>query len=98
MELQVTIHAEEEQREVVERIIWENLKNKLNNYLNKFDKSDAEWKLDFNVEKNKKWLFNAKLQINIDGKSFRYEREDYKKLDDLVNNLFDHFKEELSKK
>lgn len=24
--------------------------------------------------------------------------EDYKNLDDLVNNLFDHFKEELSKK
>jgi len=98
MELQVTIHAEEEQREVVERIIWENLNNKLSSYLNKFDKNDAEWKLDFNVEKNKKWLFNAKLQINIDGKSFRYEREDYKKLDDLINNLFDHFKEELSKK
>jgi hypothetical protein len=42
-------------------------------------------------------LFNAKLQIALDGNHFRYEREDYKNLDDLVNHLFDHFKEELSK-
>jgi hypothetical protein len=36
--------------------------------------------------------------INLDGKSYRYERADYKKLDDLINHLFDHLKEELSKK
>jgi hypothetical protein len=36
--------------------------------------------------------------VNLDGKSYRYEREDYKKLDDLINHFFDHLKEELSKK
>jgi hypothetical protein len=50
------------------------------------------------IDKNKKGLFDGILQINIDGKSFRYSREDYKNLDDLVNNLFDHFKQELSDK
>jgi hypothetical protein len=32
----------------------------------------------------------------LDWDVFRYERNDYKNLDDLINNLFDHFKEELS--
>jgi len=38
-----------------------------------------------------------KFKQNLDGNSFRYEREDYKNLDDLINHLFDHFKETLSK-
>ena len=100
MELQVKIHLWDDlinSKEVVERLVNENLESKLDNYLNKFKKEDVEWILDLTANKNKKWLFDAKIQINIDWKSFRYEREDYKNLDDLINNLFDHFKEGLSK-
>jgi hypothetical protein len=98
MKLQTIIRATEESKVVVERLVWENLDKKMNGYINKFDKEDVEWLIEVNVEKNKKWLFNGKLQINIDGNAFRYEREDFKNLDDLVNHLFDHFKEELSSK
>lgn len=98
MELKIQIHAPEEAREVVKRITWENIEKKLGSYLNKFDKEDVEWILDIKIEKNKKWLFDGILQINIDWESFRYAREDFKNLDDLVNHLFDHFKEELSAK
>jgi len=98
MELQVKVHAPTESKEVVERIAQLNLDKKINSYLVKLDRKDSQWVLEVFVEKNKKSLFNAKLQINIDGKSFRYEREDYKNLDDLVNHLFDHFKEELADK
>jgi len=100
MELQIKIHIGNElteSKEVVERLISENLTNKLDQYLNKFDKSDAEGTIEVTTEKNKKGLFDAKLQANLDGNSYRYEREDYKKLDDLINHLFDHFKESLSK-
>ena len=100
MELQIKIHIGNElteSKEVVERLISENLTNKLDQYLNKFDKADAEGTIEVTTEKNKKGLFDAKLQANLDGKSYRYEREDYKKLDDLINHLFDHFKESLSK-
>jgi hypothetical protein len=38
------------------------------------------------------------MNVVIDGESFRYKREDYKKLDDLINNLFEHLKESLSNK
>lgn len=98
MKLQTIIRATNESKEVVERLVWENLDKKMNGYINKFDWEDVEGLIEINVEKNKKWLFNGKLQINIDGNAFRYEREDFKNLDDLVNHLFDHFKEELSSK
>lgn len=96
MELKIQIHSPEEDRVVVERITNENLDKKLWSYLNKLDWSDVEGIIDLKIDKNKKWLFDWILQINIDGKSFRYTREDFKNLDDLVNHLFDHFKEELA--
>ena len=100
MNLQVKVHVNaEEAKEVVERLVGENLKNKLDNYLRKFEwKDDAEGIVDLKIEKNKKNIFNWILQVNFDGQSYRYEREDYKNVDDLVNHLFDHLKEELSNK
>lgn len=99
MQIQTIIHAGkdiEESREVIERLLQENMRTKLDNYLNKFSKDDAEGIIDLKVEKNKKGLFDAAIQATLDGKSFRFSREDYKNLDDLINHLFDHFKEALS--
>jgi hypothetical protein len=45
MELQIKIHTDSElneSKEVIERIVNENLNNKLDNYLEKFNKEDAE--------------------------------------------------------
>lgn len=98
MELKIQVHAPEEAKEVVERITTENLKKKIWNYLKQFNWKDIEWKWDLKIYKNKKWLFNWTLQININWNNFRYTREDFKNLDDLVNHLFDHFKEELAQK
>lgn len=100
MEIQIKIHVGNElndSKEVIERLVWENLNKKLDHYLNKFDKDDAEGIIELSLEKNKKNLFEGKIQANLDGQSYRFEREDYKNLDDLVNHLFDHFKESLSK-
>lgn len=101
MTMQQKIHLSGEwvSKEVVERLVKENLENKLDHYLAKFDsKEDAESTFELYVDTNKKWLFDGKLMVNLDGKSYRYEREDYKKLDDLINHFFDHLKEDLAKK
>ncbi|MDD2565639.1 MAG: hypothetical protein PHZ26_02235 [Candidatus Gracilibacteria bacterium] len=100
MELQKKINLKnlDNSKIVVERLVEENLNGKLDNYLQKFSADNIEGTLSLNLEKNKKDLFNGVLQLVIDGKNYRYEREDYKKLDDLVNHLFEHFKEELAKK
>lgn len=100
MNLQVIIHTGknlEISKEVVERLVEKNISTKLDNYLKKFDtKKDVEGSIEFKSEKNKKWLFNGAIQATLDGKIFRFEREDYTNLDDLINHLFDHFKQELS--
>jgi len=99
MEIQIIIHVGNdltESKEVVERLVWENLNKKLDHYLNKFKKDDAEWVIEVTLEKNKKNLFSGIVKANLDWQIFRFEREDYKNLDDLVNHLFDHFKESLS--
>lgn len=98
MELQTKIQAPDESRNVATRLVNENLSNKLNSYLATFTKPDIKWILELKIDKDKKWRFIWVLHINIDGKVYRYEREDYKNLDDLINNLFDHFKLDLSNK
>jgi len=100
MELQRKVNLKnlDNDRVVVDRLIDENMTQKLDQYLQKFKKDDLVCKVWLNIEKNKKWLFNWVLQILVDWKKFRYAREDYKKLDDLINHLFDHFKEKLAKK
>jgi hypothetical protein len=102
MEIKIITHIWDSlmnSKEVIDRLIEENLKNKLDWYLKKFEaKEDAEWTIELKADRNTRDLFDWTLQINLDGKSFRYSREDYKNLDDLINNLFTHFKEELSSK
>lgn len=99
MEIKVILHTDETTKDVVERLVKENLDHKVSAYLKKYeDKKDAEWSIDLKVEKNKKDLFDAKLIANLDSDEFIFEREDYENLDDLVNNLFKHLKEELSAK
>ena len=99
MEIKVILHTEETTKDVVERLVKENLEHKVSAYLKKYeDKKDAEGVIELTVEKNKKDLFNAKLIANLDADQFVFEREDYENLDDLVNNLFKHLKEELSAK
>jgi hypothetical protein len=50
------------------------------------------------VSGDKKGKFAGSVHLEADGITYRAEREDYKKLDDLVNHLFDHIKEQISKK
>ena len=86
----------ENDKAVVDRLVSENLSGKLDAYLQKFEGDDVEALVSFGVEKNKQDHFNGTLHANIDGKSFHYAREDYKKLDDLINHLFDHLKESIA--
>ncbi len=99
MEVKIVTHIGADMQNdkwVVDKLVEQNISTKLDNYLNKFSKADAEGLIEVTTDKNKKWLFDGKIQANLDGKSFRFEREDYKNLDDLINHLFEHFKESLS--
>ena len=98
MNIQIVVHAPESAKDVVKRLAEKNISGKLDAYLKKFDKADAVGKFEIKTETNKKWLFDTTLQASLDGKNYHYHREDYSNLDDLINNLFDHLKEQLSEK
>ncbi|OIO76564.1 hypothetical protein CO024_01320 [Candidatus Gracilibacteria bacterium CG_4_9_14_0_2_um_filter_38_7] len=87
----------EHDRVVIERLVDENISGKLDKYLKKLDGEDVEGEISFVIEENKIGRFNGTLNVFIDGKTFHYEREDFKKLDDLINHFFDHLKEDLGK-
>lgn len=88
----------EHNKEVVDRLVTENLSGKLDTYIQRLDWEDVEGEISLVLEQNKTERFNGTLHVKIDGKSYHYSREDYKNLDDLINHLFDHLKEDLSQK
>jgi len=100
LDVKIRVGNLEHNREVIERLVEENIKNKLDRYLKKFDKTDAVGSIDLSVEKysglNENGLFRGKLQVTLDGKSYPFSREEFKKLDDLINHLFGKLKESLS--
>lgn len=101
MDLQININLSDDlkfSKDVVDRIVSDNITTKLDNYLNKYKKEDATWEIKISIEKDKKWLFVWILSVNLDGDSYRTEREDFKNLDDLINHLFDHIKWQISDK
>lgn len=57
MQVQIKTHigsSVDHSKEVIERVIAQNLSTKLDNYLKKFEKQDAEGLIDISVDKNKK--------------------------------------------
>jgi hypothetical protein len=98
LEKKIQLKNLEHDKEVIDRLVNENLTGKLDKYLKKLDGDDVEAEISLVLEENKIGKFNGTLNVSIDGKTFHYEREDFKKLDDLVNHLFDHLKEDLGDK
>jgi hypothetical protein len=86
----------EHDRSIVERLVEENITGKLDSYLRRY-KEGTVCSLTVSVSGNKKGNFSGSVMLDADGAVYRSERDDYKNLDDLVNHLFDHIKEQLSK-
>lgn len=97
LERKIQLKNLEHDRVVVERLVEENISGKLDKYLKKLDGEDVEGEISLVLELSKVG-FNGTLNVSIDGNNFHYAREDYKKLADLINHLFDHLKEDLGNK
>ena len=86
----------DESRDVIVRLMDENIETKLDVYLRKFASDDKECSITLTLDVDKKGLFLGSVQAKFDGQSLRAERTEFRKLDDLVNHLFDHRKLQLS--
>lgn len=95
-QIKINYNNLERDTEVIDRLVQENITGKLDSYLQKDAHEDAEALISLSIEENKQNHFNGVLHVTINGKPFHYAREDYKKLEDLINHLFDHLKEGLA--
>lgn len=83
----------------IKDIVDKNIDWKLDAYLKKvYTKKDAEVRLDYKVQKNKQWRYEARFLFDCDGQIFTYSSKVwFKYVEDLVNHAFKRFKEFLSK-
>lgn len=88
----------ERDKAVIDRLVEKNMAGKLDSYFKKFDEQDKKIELKLMLDEQKDGKFKGGLYATVDGKSHVFKRQNYKKLDDLVNGLFDHLKEALSRK
>jgi len=72
--------------------------NKLaDTYLKKIlKKKDAEIIIDSKIQKNKKDKYNWNFKFTLDWEVVLYQREDFNKIQDLVDNAFDHLKNQIN--
>ena len=98
MTQEIIIHAPEfhNEAEYIQHEIENNLSGKLDAYIrrtaNEWDKIRAELTLS-----RDKIGTTGKLEVSFPGHAYRSSRENYAKLDDLINHLFIHIKEQMSK-
>ncbi|PID84611.1 hypothetical protein CSB09_00110 [Candidatus Gracilibacteria bacterium] len=96
---QIILHAKEfeNEKEFLQKEIEKNISGKLDSYIQKhFDPQNDNLKLEAFFSHSNDG-FNGKLILSVSHHTFRSEREDFNKLDDLVSHLFDHLKVQLGK-
>lgn len=94
--IQIDTSAEYD-REVIHRLV-NTAMGKVDSYLKKYEnKPDATVRIEFFVKKNSDDSFHGKLRAHIDGEVILFDRENFRKLDDLINHAFQHLKEQLAK-
>jgi len=93
---------DESEKTLVRSVVEKNLSEKMSSYLNKISKHspDAEVRFEVTIHKNKRTTggYDGSFLFFYSGQtsSVPYQREDFTRLDDLVNHAFDHFKQHLS--
>jgi len=86
-------------QETIKELVYKNLNMKIDSYLMKYLKNeDSEWTLDIKISKNKKGNYDGNFLLQLTGTQVIYKRENFKKIDDLVQHFFEHAKEQLGKK
>jgi uncharacterized membrane protein len=99
MKMEIIVHAKEfaVEREYIDSVVAKNLNERLDSYLKKYEKDGGEGRVELTLTRAKHEKFNGKLSLWLDGKTFRSDREDFQKFDDLIDHLFIHIKDQMDK-
>lgn len=98
MNTEIIIHASEftNELEYIRHEIDKALTGKLDVYLKKHTKPEDKIRTELTLNRTKKGI-TGKLEVLFPGGGFRSSREDFEKLDDLLNHLFSHIKDQMAK-
>lgn len=98
MNTEIIIHAAEfpTELEYIQNEIDKALSGKLDVYIKKHIKEGDKIRVELSMTRSKK-NFSGKLEVLFPGGGFRSVREDFAKLDDLINHLFSHIKDQMAK-
>ena len=98
MKNEIIVHASEFQleSEFIHAEIKNNLSGKLDAYIRRQAKEDDTIRTELTLSRDKIGI-TGKLEVSFPGNSYRSSRESYMKLDDLINHLFVHIKEQMGK-
>jgi len=91
----------EEEQKIIKELIKKNIAIKLDSYLKSIysGKKDAEIKISYKIQKNKKHRYEASFYFLYDGKTFIYKNKTaFKYVADVVNHAFKHFTRHVSER
>lgn len=95
---EIILHANDFQKEAayIHNQIEDNLIGKLDAYIRKTAKEWDKIRVELTLTRDNKFM-SGKLAISFPGSSYRSVRENFSKLEDLINHLFVHVKEQMGK-
>ncbi|MBX9809570.1 hypothetical protein K2X92_04245 [Candidatus Gracilibacteria bacterium] len=98
MNNEIIVHASEFQNEAefIDIEVKKNISGKLDAYIKKQSKEGDTIRTEISLKRDKAGI-TGKLEVSFPGHSYRSSRDNYAKLDDLVNHLFVHIKEQMAK-
>jgi len=98
MSHEIILHIPEflNEREFIQTEVERNLSGKLDAYLKKIAQENDKIRVELSLDRSKKGI-NGKLHIILPGTTIISESEDFGKLEDLINHLFSHIKDQLAK-
>lgn len=98
---EIILHAadfSEEMKKSLNEYIEKNLSGKLDSYIKKHEKPNSPVRIELTAKRHKEEkLYDGKVSLTVGKSQYRSDRENFKNLDDLVNHLFTHLKEQMSK-
>jgi hypothetical protein len=98
MNTEIIVHASEfhNEAEFIRNEIAKNVSGKLDAYIKRQAKEVDVVRVEMTLDRVKLGT-TGKLEVSFPGHSYRSSRENYAKLDDLINHLFVHIKEQMAK-
>ncbi len=96
---EIIVHAADYpvERDSIHSWIESNLSGKLDSYIKKHEKPNSPVRLELTLKRESDGKATWKIALSVWPKTYRSVREHFDNLNDLVNHLFTHLKEQMAK-